>query len=297
VEFSINGSVGVPISVELGHCVYTDDESPNGTPQVDITTSPFDLQSKGMLPFWPNPKQFLSGTFFALVPQIILRSQAIQLGGMFAAALHVTDGVAAYASRRAAILTHYQSYVNDWIDWAAGWSNTNDCGDSYHGLNIAFIPAWLWAQYEPDATRKARIQTEVLRDAMWSEVSDHKNVFFAYIYASQAPAGTDTTAVVSSHTDQLRQFPVAPNLAVPVDNTGSYAEDPSCPGLSSTAIDVGDRVPATFLWERNPWKLQDPGAPNYVYSGVDYLIAYWMARHYGYLTDDSPDQCLRWRAE
>jgi hypothetical protein len=27
---------------------------------------------------------------------------------------------------------------------------------------------------------------------------------------------------------------------------------------------------------------------------VDYLVAYWLGRYYGHLTDDAPGTCLRW---
>ena len=295
VNFVIDG-VPLTTTVELGHCVYSDKETSDGKPEIIIQTSPFHMESHGVLPFWPNPSQFLRQIgLLSWLPDIYLRSQAIQLGAMFSVALQVTEGVPDYAERRAAILQHYEQHVDEWIDLASEWANSNECGSSYHGLNIAFQPAWNWARLEQDPTRSARLRTEVLRDAMWSEVHDHKNIFFAFIYTSQADTADDTSSIIDSHLDQLSLFPEAPNLSHPVDNTGDYPEDPDCPGLSSIAIDVDDRVPSTFMWERNPWKLVDEGAPNFMFSGVDYIVTYWMARYYGYLEDDSPDICLRWR--
>lgn len=77
--------------------------------------------------------------------------------------------------------------------------------------------------------------------------------------------------------------------------TAPATADPACDGLSSIAVDVNDRVPGSFLWDKNPWKLYDAGDPNYLYPGVDYLITYWIARHYGYLDDDAAETCLLWR--
>ena len=295
VNFVIDG-IPISASILLGHCVYSDKETPDGKPEIRIQTNPFHMESTGVLPFWPNPSEFLRQvSILSWLPDIYLRSQAIQLGSIFATALQVTEGVAEYADRRAEIIQHYEQHVDEWIDMAAGWANLNECGDSYHGLNIAFQPAWNWTRLEQDPARKSRLQTEVLRDAMWSEVYDHKNIFFAFIYTSQADETDDITPVVDFHMDQMRLFPQPPNLSRPVDNTAKYPEDPACPGLSSIAIDVDERVPSTFMWERNPWKLVDPGAPNFMFSGTDYLIVYWMARYYGYLEDDSPDICLRLR--
>jgi len=287
---------GVPLNVEmeLQHVIYTDDETPNGDPAMEITTSPFDAVDKGFLTFWPNPaEQLRQVPLLSWLPDIYQRTQAVQLGGMFAVALHVTDGVPAYAARRQAIQAHYDAFFPEWLEVAEGWENTNDCGSSYHGLNIAFLPAFNWVRLEADPARRADLETHVLRDRMWAAVEDHKNVFFAYIYASQASA--DTSAVVSAHNQQLRQFPEPPNMSVAVDNRGAYPEDPNCEGLSSVAIDVADRVPASFLWERNPWKLVGELEPNKLYPGVDYLVTYWMARHYGYLADDATGTCLQWR--
>jgi len=287
---------GVPLSqsMELQHVIYNSAEMPNGNPAIDISTSPFDATDRGILLFWPNPAEYLHQIpLLSWLPEIYLRSQAVQLGGMFAIALHVTEGVPAYAERRKKIKAHYDAKFEDWFEMASGWENNNDCGSSYHGLNIAFLPAYNWVRLEKDPTRKARLLSDVFRDRMWAAVSDHKNVFFAYLYASQA-AG-DTNAIVTSHTAQLRQFPAPPNFDVAIDNRGKYPEDPNCDDQSSIATDVKDRQRASFVWERQPWKLFAEAEANKLYPGVDYLIVYWLARHYGYLQDDAPDTCLQWR--
>ncbi len=286
---------GVPMTVQmdLQHVVYTDDETPDGIPRLTIRTSPFEFDSAGFLQFWPKPSPYLRQIpGLGWLPEIVLNSQAIQLASMILVALHVTEGVPEYADRRAAILQHYEENVVEWYNIARDWKNTNDCGDSYHGLNIAFLPAWNWVRLETDPFRRSHLEANVLEAAMWGEVFDHKNVFFAFIYASQM--STLPESVLNFHLDQFMQFPAPPSVAYPVDNTGNYPENTDCPGLSSIAIDVRDRVPATFMWERNPWKLSDPGTPNLLYSGVDYLVTYWMARYYGFLEDDSADVCLRW---
>jgi hypothetical protein len=295
VNLVIN-SVPVTVQMELQYAVFTDDETPNGAPRIAVNTSPFEETDEGFLNFWPNPSVYLRQVqALAWLPDIYLRSQAIQLASMFKVALQVTDGVPGYEARRAAILQHYDATFDEWLNIADGWTNTNNCGDAYHGLNIAFEPMLNWVRLEQDPVRKAHLQNNVLRDRMWLSVANHKNVFFAYIHASQASSSTNTAAVISSHNAQLEQFPPAPYTAIPVDNTPKYSVDPNCSGLASEAIDVGDRVPWAFLWERNPWLLTDPGEPHFVYPGVDYLIAYWMARTYGFMADDAPGTCLRWK--
>ncbi|HSA33279.1 MAG TPA: hypothetical protein P5077_06085 [bacterium] len=296
IDFSING-VTIPYTMNIQYAVYNSAENDdNGRPFLAFNTDSGEEVSKGFLNFWTNPSIYLRQLpGFGWVPDFYLRTQAIQLAGMFRVALQVTDGVPAYAARRAAILQHYNDHFEEWLDLADGYTDTSQCGASYHGFNIAFEPLYNWVRLEDDPSRELRIQDDVLRNKLWAAVDDHKNVFFAYIYASQAAPGDNTGPVIAAHNTQLAQFPAAPLTAPPVDNTAKYPADSSCEGLSSVAIDVADRVPSCFMWERNPWELIDPGIPNFLYPGVDYLVAYWMARHYGFIGEDAPNTCLRWR--
>ncbi len=293
INIVIDGAPAVPVNLELEYVLPQKDSE---TPRFEINTNPFEMVDATILYFWPNPPEYLRQIpGLSWLPDVPLRSQAIQLASFFEIALHVTKDVPEYAVRRQAIMTHFAGRYQEWRDMGATWENTNECGDSYHGLNIAFLPAFNWVRLEEDYFRKTDLQNYVLRNQMWEAVKDHKNVFFSYIYTSQANPADNTSSIIDFHTDQLKQFPPAPYLAIAVDNTAKYPENSECSGLAQTAIDVGERVPASFLWEKNPWKLKEDAIPNFVYPGVDYLIAYWMARYYGYLEDDAPDTCLRWK--
>jgi hypothetical protein len=225
----------------------------------------------------------------------------MQLGGMFRVALQVTDGVPAYATRRAAIQAYYDQHFADWVEFSEAYGADSvlgeDCGGGYHGKNIAFTPLFDWVRLETDPARKATLQTRVLRDTMWEVVKDHKNVWFAYIYASQADPSDNLGAVATAHTSQLEQFPQAPNLARGRDLRNAYPANDNCPDepISSVAVDVGDRVPSIFMWERHPWTLVGPENLRFVFPGHDYLIAYWMGRRYGFIDDDTAGTCLVWR--
>jgi hypothetical protein len=298
VRVSLNGSSPFSTTLTLQHAVYTDDETADGLPILEIRLSPFEAEGSGMLVFWPNPSEFARQiTGLGSLPDVFLPSQAIQLGAIFQVALQVTEGVPGYEARHQALRDHYEANVEAWMDIAERWTNTNDCGDSYHGLNIAFMPMLNWVRLETDPVRKARLQLDILRDRLWSAVASHKNVFFAFIYASQAHPTDSVDNVIRVHLDQLALFPAAPQLALPRDSRTKYPEDSRCVGLSAIATDVADRVPATFIWERHPWKLVDPGVPDVVYPGVDYLLAYWLGRYAGFIDDDSPQTCARWRIQ
>ena len=297
VEVTLNG---IPMTVEmnLGHAVYTDDETPNGIPRLAVTTNPVEFEDSGFLIFWPNPSEYLRqipGSRLAarLLPSKPGHPARIDVRGC--AARHRRGAVLRCAppSHRGAL---YASMADGWADIAVGWANTNDCGDSYHGLNIVFEPVYNWVRLEADPVRKARLQTAVLRDAMWTEVWDHKNVFFAYIYASQAHPDDDVTPTVTFHTDQLRLFPSPPYWAWPVDNTASYPPDSAVrrvyrPRQSTWTIgfphrSCGRRTPGSSTTRvsrtscTRVWTTSSPTG--------------WRGYH-GFLDDDSADTCLQWR--
>jgi hypothetical protein len=55
-------------------------------------------------------------------------------------------------------------------------------------------------------------------------------------------------------------------------------EDRAC-----NAIPVADRVRTDFLWQRSPFLLYGGGQGIIEGAGIDYILPYWMARHYGVL--------------
>jgi hypothetical protein len=281
--------------VDLENVVYSTSDMVDGMPIVKIDLTTQEVEGRGILVFWPKPTDFLHQIHgLGWLPTVELPSQAIQLAAIFRVALQVTEGVPQYAERRQALADYYNKKYGEWLDIASSWENTNDCGDSYHGLNIAFMPMFNWVRLETDSRREKDLFTKVLNSRLWPAVATHKNVFFAFLYASQAPAD-GTADIIATHAYQLAGFPPPPNKSVPIDLRGIYQESSSCHGLSSVAVDVGQRAPATFLWERQPWKLKDSGVPNRLYGGVDYLLAYWLGRYYGFIEDDAPGTCLSYR--
>ena len=294
VQIILNGRT-MTQEVSIPYAVFSQADAPNGIPALTIQLSPFSAAGEGVLFFTPDAADLIRQLpGLRRFPSIYQETQTIQLASIFRIALQVTEDVPAYASRRRAIADHYEQHVDKWLSIAEGWRNTNRCDEGYFGLNIGFIPLYNWIRLETNPARQARLRDAVLRDAMWAEVAEHKNVFFALIYGSQAPLAEDAQAIIDAHVEQLARFPAGPNLSQPRDLRGVYPESTQCPGISSVAVNVDERVPASFTWERHPWKLYDPGTPNLMYPGIDYLLAYWMGRFYGLIEDDASGTCLLW---
>jgi len=212
-----------------------------------------------------------------------------------ACAVTVTEGVAGYEDRRDAIKTFYEANVGDWLKISKQWTYDNVCGSKYYGVHIAFEPVYNMGRLEYGTVRREVIRRNVILNRMWKNgVEDHKNVFFAFVHAAVPPDGLDVSSVVSTHVEQLEQFPQAPLVPVDVDLTGQYTEDPDCSGLAQEAVDVGIRVVKDVMWQRHPWYLTGDAQPTHTLTGLDYMMAYWLGRYHGFIEKDDPVQCLRW---
>ena len=306
VRFKLGGWQEMKLEMNVQYVVLIPDEMEDGHVFIlvgsDEDSSAYeDSDLRGAREFIPEWSTVLRQVplLGALIPRIPRSGSAIMLANILRLALHATAGVPAYATQRAAIEAHYNAQRGYLLDVMREYVfvNADRCFDRYYGLTIVFHPIYSLIHLERDPATKAALQRDVLAGKMWPYVKDHKNVYFSYITAAQAP-GTVSAAEISATTQQLTQFPPPPKARILVDNTGKaqYPPDPDCPGQSTVAMDVGDRVRHDFIWQRIPFELKsDYVHPRVVYPGVDYLVAYWMGRHHGYIADDAPDTCLRWK--
>ncbi len=303
VNLTFNG-VKVPTStVTARFIVVSPREMKNGAIDLRVDLGkPDDSEMYGFQEFYPNLAHLvrqLPG--LSWVPDIPRASSAIMLTSFFRAALHVTKDVPAYAKDRADILAYYTSSktsggnVNDWLLVAKKWSDGGKCGNGYYANNITMMPMYNLARLEDDPARSLVIKKEILEDKMWPAFEKTKNVFFSYVYAGVVTAPKAGTT--KSAGDQIAQFPIAPRINRPVDLRQSPKYTSRENGCADQvghheAVDVGDRVTADFMWQRHPWGLYDGGDPGQTQPGIDYLLAYFMGQHHGFLDDDTPGTCL-----
>jgi hypothetical protein len=305
VQITWNGSDWPLQTVTLRHAVLCTHETINGAIHLVVDSGNWgDSEMWGFQEFMPDWNDMIH----QLVPiwnQPIPRSgSAIMLSSFLKVAMLVTEGVEGYEARHDAFSDYYLhnpaasgGNVDDWIAVADGWFYTDNCGDAYYGNNIAMQPMHNWARLEDDPAILGRIRSEILESRMWPEHQPTKNPFFHYIYLANLP-GLDPAVSQLART-QLAQFPPPPRVRVPVDLRNDPRYQPHESGCTDQttrdkAVDVGERVVSDFLWQRQPWGLFDAGNPALTYPGVDYLLAYWMGRYYGFIADDTPGKCLAW---
>ncbi|MGC9044599.1 MAG: hypothetical protein ACP5KG_12180, partial [Myxococcota bacterium] len=76
----------------------------------------------------------------------------------------------------------------------------------------------------------------------------------------------------------------------PVDTLNRYSAvcyDRGDEPLTDIIIPINEYGIDNFLWIRNPYKLKiEPENRLLVESPEDYLLAYWMGRYYGFISED-----------
>ena len=299
VDLSING-VSMKTSLKGHYMVVSPREMKNGAIQLRLETNDFDgSEMYGFQEFYPNLADLvrqMPGLGWA--PNIERASSAIMLTSFFRVALHVSDGVPAYAKDRAELEAFYAKHAGEWLSVAKKWKEGTGCGGDYYANNIAMMPLYNLARLETNANVKSLVRDEILEDAMWPAFEKTKNVFFSFIYAGVTPSAP--SSVVSDATTQLAQFPPAPRVFVGTDLRASPkypSRHESCADQvgHDDAIDVGDRVVADFMWQRHAWGLYEGGDIHQTQPGVDYLVAYFMGRAHGFIPDDTEGTCLAWQ--
>ena len=143
---------------------------------------------------------------------------------------------------------------------------------------------------------------KVHRERLYNRVDDTQQVMFDYIAFGEGVVEKDP-GVLSDDKAALLAFPEPPKRRVqPV--LGPYEPDPvvdqlntilevleallgtSMPRISPQAKDpfpVDERCVTGFRWQTRPYEICSGNDPAFEYPGMDYLVAYWMGRHFGFL--------------
>jgi hypothetical protein len=180
---------------------------------------------------------------------------------------------------------------------AAGLYGEDGCRANFNNTSMHFLWLYVLLAFEHEPSRREAIQASLAVD-VWSPPSiaraarDQHNAWFDFMWAAgkRLGIGSDGPALdaVRDGACMLRQFPA------------SYAERaiPTPPGFvpfclnrfdepaSEQAREIADRCAATFVWWRDPFSLSDSCSddPQTIRPPTGYLLAYWMARSYGFVS-------------
>ncbi len=163
--------------------------------------------------------------------------------------------------------------------------------------NMAFLTLYaLWLLEEDQERAK---QLRVVSRRLWPAVRDDRNAFFSFVQAAIVGSGegaATTLAVEIAEARQrglaaLREFPDS-KIAWPVDLTRqdfgvrrAFFNNVDCWPRARTAVPIYLRYRSSSQWVGDPYqmvgRLKNHG--DVEYAGIDYLIAYWVAREHGFI--------------
>ena len=148
--------------------------------------------------------------------------------------------------------------------------------------------------------------SEVLRRGArrsWRQVSEERNAFFAFIQAAVVGADRGGDPATSPRDVRaegrgraaLAEFP-ANKVEWPVDLTRpgfgfrlTFLNDGSGYPRSRDSVPLYLRVRGSSLWVGDPYRVVGrlTRKGEFENAGVDYLVAYWMGRHHGFIASDA----------
>ncbi len=182
----------------------------------------------------------------------------------------------------------------DWLAQQALYVGGQGCGTNYDNVSmlIATLYTYIWFETDPAIRLIAQqvLDTQVMRppDQPRAVLGD-LNAWYDFMWASQKRLGpgSDGPAYQAVHDAvcSLKQFPARKhpqardNLAVPEFCQGDHGQS-----MAEAPIPVADRCLQPLMWWYDPHERKAcTDQPWVVYQPVDYLMAYWMGRYYGFI--------------
>ncbi|MBI5045515.1 MAG: hypothetical protein HZC14_00675 [Candidatus Niyogibacteria bacterium] len=210
-------------------------------------------------------------------------------------AVHVLSFTKARSQADQGGKSQYEYYVkkhSDELENIFPWINRYY---DYYAVNLYYLSFFNLVELEKDPALK-EFYRDVFEKRLWFFTKNHDNVFFNYIHA--AISGKEMSlADRNENLLMLRRFPPAPRRDLRAVNSQrtDISKARSWRGVvtieqntrfSRYPLPIHERPPSDFLWQRTPFALDGGGDGNLEYPGVDFLLAYWMGRHYGLIGAD-----------
>jgi hypothetical protein len=145
---------------------------------------------------------------------------------------------------------------------------------SYYKFNLNHINLFNLIRLEEAGTFRSSYLSafNTLRSCTRSHGNAHFNMIERGLLGANATRDAETRTLMTLWLER-------PRRDYPVDNTGKY---PACgTNRACQPIPVNDRFNTDFLWQRSPFQLKGGDFGLVETPAVDYILPYWMARHYG----------------
>ncbi|MDX9971676.1 MAG: hypothetical protein RBU21_01665 [FCB group bacterium] len=152
--------------------------------------------------------------------------------------------------------------------------------EDYANNIIDFDRYFVLFALETDPDRK-RTYGELLREN-YERAGDHLNPHLAAVYLL-AKGNPDKANARATLEGMLLDFPAPPYRLRAVDRRENELIEMAGPGTSEFALLARERIPSEALWSQPPCRAVGGEEKNLEFTGLDYLLPYWMARLAGVL--------------
>jgi hypothetical protein len=170
-----------------------------------------------------------------------------------------------------------------------------DCMTNWNNHNMAQLAMYALLRHENDPELLATYR-DILRTELW-DTGDRfpmrlqENSLYTFFYlANRDPAEAWPTDEARAALCTLKTFPASKAHSYDVDTLSTYTEVCRSRGdnpMTDVVIPIGVRLMDNFHWINNPYEMEQAAAnPLLVESPEDYLLAYWLGRYYGLITED-----------
>lgn len=183
----------------------------------------------------------------------------------------------------------------DYLDRAGLYPGFEACKANYNNtsMHLLSLHNLLWFETDPVllAAYRDHLENDVMRaPGQPRAVIYQNNAFFDFIYAARMGAGAETAGAVSSGIEMLRQFPARKNQRAarcPDDKCAPYCEDRFGNPTGNYARPIAERCLSAFTWWGDPYNPRECAEnQRFIFPPTDYLLAYWMGRYYGFISED-----------
>jgi len=174
-----------------------------------------------------------------------------------------------------------------------------DCQTSYDNIDMVFHAAYPLMRRETDPDLAARLE-KVLEVGIWERPEPHldppvhqsTHSLYIFMYGALAQPSPDDEVFMVALDDALCTLRRLPQDRSSVDVAAGLQEEACINRLgrpnAAEIIPVEERSFDNYIWRLDPYEIPEAqkGVPGMVHSPDDYLLAYWMGRYYGYISED-----------
>jgi len=152
-------------------------------------------------------------------------------------------------------------------------------GVNHSDNNLAFLAYYPLLRYEADLALLSCYHRSLQR--AWQAVKREGNPFFSFVYqALTLAAPRDEPALQTLRHFPLEKRDIAVHNSTRPEVCISWVRDRHGRLQACDPVPIEDRSPSTFAWKDNPYGLNGGGEGERLYTGTNYLLAYWLGRYH-----------------